>query len=202
MIGKLTGTFEVIEKGEIVLSTISGVGYSVNTAERYIREWSTSEEITLYIYTHSREDALLLYGFIDKSDMLLFRLLLTVQGIGPKLSMTIVGNLSSQEFLIGFRSRDKTRFSGISGLGKKTIERLWLDLESKIEEVLGEYCTVGSKSSTGSTTEQESIAGLVSLGFNRHKVIEKVRLILDGDNSLDTKSVITQTLKSLSGRKN
>lgn len=117
--------------GSCVLD-VAGVGYEVFVPVRNFAQLPVSEPATLHVHTHVREDALVLYGFVSPEDRAAFRLLLTVSGVGPKLAMTVLSDLSAVELSRVIARGERQRLEAISGVGKKTAARLMLELKDKL----------------------------------------------------------------------
>ena len=132
MIGKLSGKIE--EKGpEGVIINVEGVGYDVTLPLNTLASLRPIGEIaSLWIHTHVREDELRLFGFSTKRDRTVFRTLLEIGGVGPKLALAVIGVLSGDELARVVVSSDTKRLSAIPGIGKKTAERIILELGGKI----------------------------------------------------------------------
>ncbi|WP_437279254.1 Holliday junction branch migration protein RuvA [Sorangium sp. So ce375] len=138
MIGRLSG--HVVEEGDegAVVLDVSGVGYEVSVPlgavgrARGIAAKTSSDAITLFVHTHVREDALLLYGFATREDRAAFRVLIGISSIGPKIAMAILSALGSGELAAVIARRETARLTAIPGVGKKTAERLVLELKDKL----------------------------------------------------------------------
>ena len=134
MIGRLRGS--IVQQGleGLLILEVGGVGYEVfvplGTVGR-LPEGGEGEAV-LHIHTHVREDALVLYGFDTAEDKAAFRALLTVNSIGPKLALAILSSLSAAELAQAIATEEKNAFKGISGVGRKTVERILLDLKDKL----------------------------------------------------------------------
>lgn len=137
MIGRLTG--RVVEEGaeNTIVLDVHGVGYEVMVPlgtvgrARALAE-AGAEAITIYVHTHVREDALLLYGFATREDRTVFRTLIGISSVGPKIAMGILSALSSADLAAAITRRDASRLTAIPGVGKKTAERLVLELKDKL----------------------------------------------------------------------
>ena len=117
-----------------------------------------------FTYTHVREDILALFGFLDESDRTLFEHLITVNGVGPRLAVTILSGLPAPDLLEAIRSGDGQRLQRIPGIGRKTGERIILELREK----LGAMETPGKAAGTpGGATDQEVVSALINLGCTR-----------------------------------
>ena len=135
MIGRLTGTIAHREPDGSVIVDVNGVGYEVFLpvgAEGRL-EAGPGESVALHIHTHVREDAMTLFGFASADDRAAFRALLKVSSIGPKLALAILGVMTAGELQHAIARQDKSAFRGISGVGKKTVERILVDLQDKLD---------------------------------------------------------------------
>lgn len=133
MIGRLSGTVvEQAPDGACILD-VNGVGYEVYVPLGSLgRLPRPPERVTLHVHTQMREDALTLYGFPTLEDRTAFRTLLGVNGVGPKLALSILSSMSAAELADAINRDDKARFRGVSGVGKKIVERLVLELKDKL----------------------------------------------------------------------
>lgn len=136
MIGRLSGVIaEQSDDGAVVLD-VAGVGYEVYVPLGALgRLPRPPEQATLHVHTHVREDALVLYGFPTVADRDAFRTLLGVSSIGPKSALSIMSVLDAERLALAVTRGDKAAFKGIPGVGKKTVERLMLDLKDKLVAV-------------------------------------------------------------------
>jgi holliday junction DNA helicase RuvA len=117
--------------GSCVLD-VAGVGYEVFVPVRNLGQLREGETATLHVHTHVREDALMLYGFVSTEDRAAFRLLMGVSGVGPKLALTVMSDLSAGELRHVIARGERQRLEAISGVGKKTAARLLLELKDKL----------------------------------------------------------------------
>jgi Holliday junction DNA helicase RuvA len=135
MIARLRGILEQKEPNEIILD-VNGVGYGVQvplTVAARLPE--VGESVSLQIYTHVREDSLQLFGFLTELEKAVFEILLGVQGVGPKLAMGVLSAIAAPQFLQAVAQGDRAALTGISGVGKKTAERIFLDSKEKCEKL-------------------------------------------------------------------
>lgn len=164
MIGRLTGT--IAEKSsEGVLLEVGGVGFDVSLPLSTLAALpAKGERVTLAIHTHVREDDIKLFGFASTGDRTAFRTMLKVSGVGPKLALAVLGALSGNELAAVIGRGDFRRLTAIPGIGKKTAERLVLELGGKLD--LGE----GSEAKTRSGVLEELSSALKNLGFKPGQV--------------------------------
>ena len=135
MIGFLSGKLLEADLNTIIID-VSGVGYLVHPSASVLgKNLMVGEKIDLPIYTHVREDQITLFGFSSKAELELFKQLLTVSGVGPKSGLAIVGSGTVTEIKSAISNADVDFFQSISGIGKKTAQRIIIDLKSKIGEV-------------------------------------------------------------------
>src|SRR5262249_44252209 len=120
-------------------------------------------EVTMHIYTHVREDALALYGFLHPEDKRLFERLLTVSGIGPKMAITILSGMAGQDMTRPIRGNDVARLTKIPGIGRKTAERMVLELRDKLPESTADVTAMPSLSAV----EEDVLSALLNLGYQR-----------------------------------
>ena len=134
MIARLRGKPVALRPEGLVLD-VGGVGYLVAATPRATRNWDVADEIAVETYLHVREDALQLFGFADVEERELFELLMTVQGIGPKVALAIVSGSTPGELRRAVTLGDFARFMAIPGIGKKTAERVVLELKDKLGDL-------------------------------------------------------------------
>jgi len=150
----------------------AGVGYDVTISIPTFSELpAQGSEVALHIHTHVREDALALYGFLRVEEKQLFEKLITVSGIGPKLAITILSGMATADMVGAIRANDHARLTKIPGVGKKTAERMCVELRDKLEG-FGEATPM----KTVSAVEEDVISALTNLGYQRvlaEKAVER-----------------------------
>ena len=190
MISRLRGTPAGRTPDGLVLD-VGGVGYLVAATPSALRQAADASEVTLETYLHVREDALQLYGFAEASERELFLHLLSVSGIGPKVALAVVSSAPPSELRRAIALRDPARFQAIPGIGKKTAERIVLELEEK----LGSEDVVPLPSSTAVPTSTHVVArdALVELGYS---VIEAEQALARTDPDLSAEERVRDALRS------
>jgi holliday junction DNA helicase RuvA len=131
MIARLTGSPVARDEQTLVLD-VSGVGYLVNATRSAVRKSRKADEVTLETYLHVREDTMQLYGFAEAEERELFEHLLSVSGVGPKVALAIVSGSPPAELRQAIAGEDTARFQAIPGIGKKTAQRVVLELKEKL----------------------------------------------------------------------
>jgi Holliday junction DNA helicase RuvA len=164
MIAHLRGTLLAKRPNQAIVET-HGVGYDVAISVPTFSEMpAAGAEVALHIHTHVREDALSLYGFLRLGEKQLFEKLLIVSGIGPKLAITILSGMPADEMIGAIRGGDLARLTRIPGIGKKTAERMVLELRDKLSATTE---AAGSNIQSATPVEEDVISALVNLGYQR-----------------------------------
>jgi len=164
MIAHLRGRLLAKHPNQAILET-GGVGYDVTiTIPTFSDLPSPGSEVALHIHTHVREDQIALYGFLKPAEKKLFEKLITVSGIGPKLAITILSGMPADEMVGAIRANDIARLTRIPGIGKKTAERMVLELRDKLPPT-----QIGEVPATPvmSVIEEDVLSALVNLGYQR-----------------------------------
>lgn len=170
MIGHLKGKTLARTPGELLID-VRGVGYKVHiplSTYYEIEKKSADAELSLFIHTHVREDALALFGFATERERQLFEHLISVSGIGPKLAQTILSGMQPDDLLTALAAGDRKRLYGIPGVGKKTAERMIIDLADKVRGLAAEASTIRKVPAP----DEDLVGALVGLGY-RVNVVEK-----------------------------
>ena len=185
MIAHLRGTLLSKHPNQAIVET-HGIGYDVTISVPTFAEMpAAGSEVALHIHTHVREDALSLYGFLRLAEKQLFEKLLTVTGIGPKLAITILSGMAADEMVAAIRSGDVARLTRIPGIGKKTAERMVLELRDKLP---GATAAAEAGAPQASPVEEDVISALVNLGYQRvaaEKALAATRMAGSGGQSFD-----------------
>jgi Holliday junction DNA helicase RuvA len=164
MIAHLRGTLLAKHPNQVIVET-HGVGYDVTISVPTFSELpAPGSEVALYIYTHVREDVIALYGFLLPAEKQLFEKLISVSGIGPKLAITILSGMPAGQMTAAIRNGDVARLTRIPGIGKKTAERMVLELRDKLPaSAPGEAVAPLAIS----PVEEDVLSALVNLGYPR-----------------------------------
>lgn len=185
----------LIEKNptEVVIDC-NGVGYHINISLHTFSLLPESEQLKLYTYLQVKEDSHSLYGFVEKQERELFKLLISVSGIGANIARTMLSSLSPSNIIQAIASNDVGTVQSIKGIGAKTAQRVILDLKDKVLKVysLDEVSTFNNN-----TNKEEALSALEVLGFvrkNAEKVIDKI--IIENPNAT-VETIIKQALKNL-----
>ncbi|NLY52413.1 MAG: Holliday junction branch migration protein RuvA [Firmicutes bacterium] len=192
MIGRLRGKVHFISDDELLVD-VHGVGYLVNVPASTASLLADGKETVLLVSTYVREDAIVLYGFATEGEKELFDLLNTVSGVGPKLALSVLSTLSPDSFCQAILEGNLQRLTKVPGIGKRTGERLIVELKDKIAK---RYTALGVSpgiSSRVSDSVSEAIEALLALGYSASEAEEAVaHLNLEGTES--TESIIRRAL--------
>ena len=198
MISYIRGELAAIEEEKVIVD-VNGVGYGIYMPEQSMNMLpQIGEEVKLHTYMNVREDAMQLFGFLTRDDLKVFKLVIGVSGIGPKGGLSILSHLSPDDLRFAVMSHDVKAISGAPGIGKKTAEKLIIELKDKlsIEEVLERQTEVNSPLiSTGANqTQAEAVQALVALGYGNTesmKAVKKVEITEDAT----VEEILKQALK-------
>ena len=187
MIARLTGT-PVSRTADGLVLDVNGVGYLVAATPTVMRRATAGSEITVETYMHVREDALQLYGFADAEERELFVHLLTVSGIGPKVALAVVSGSPANELRKAIVLGDHARFQAIPGIGKKTAERIVLELREKLGTV-AEHALASVADTPNHLVARDA---LVELGYS---VVDAERALADVDPDLPAEERVRLALR-------
>jgi Holliday junction DNA helicase RuvA len=166
-----------------------GVGYKINVSpDTLSKTKKLGEEIFLFIHTHVREDILDLYGFLDYPELEFFEMLINVSGIGPKGALTILGIASIETLRKAIGTGDTSYLTKISGIGKKTAEKIVIELRDKMGE---------QEKGSSMQGELDAMEALKSLGYSQNEIREALKKV-SPDSNINTK--IREALKILGGK--
>ncbi len=202
MIARLKGT--LVEKGVAgCVVDVGGVGYHVNVPLTTLESLGEpGDAVTLHVHTHVREDALLLFGFGTRREKELFVRLIGVSGIGPKTALALLSGLGAEDLIQAVRDRDAGRLASIPGIGRKTAERILVDLADRLAaiEAAGTAGDPPGRPPGAAGLRQDLISALVNLGYNARAASGAADLTLKspGGKAPRFEALLRETLKILS----
>lgn len=199
MIAKLQGVVDTIEPEWIVLM-VGGVGYRVFVPMSTAHRLAPQEPATLYIFTHVREDAILLYGFHDRSQQRAFESLLTVTGVGPKLALAVTSHLTVDQLVRAVQGGDTRTLTRVPGIGRKTAERLVLELKDRFKSWSTEEpsdAEVAPSSGAPNSLEEDVIAALVQLGYPDEASRSAARSVVESGEEPSLEAMLRSALRRL-----
>jgi Holliday junction DNA helicase RuvA len=196
MIAHLRGILLEKQPNRVIVEA-HGVGYDVHVPlSTFFKMAEPGGEIALRIHTHVREDALMLYGFGTVLELQLFERLIGVSGIGPKLALAVLSGMDPAELIAAIRSADIGRLTGIPGIGKKTAERIGLELKDKMA-ALQTSEPVSAPAPTADTQRSDVLSALVNLGYHRPLAERAVDAALSVSSAGSFESTLKRALREL-----
>lgn len=191
MIGYLKGNIISAKPTKVVID-VNGVGYIVNISISTFEKITGQENVSLFIYTNVREDAITLFGFFTEAEKEMFELLISVNGVGPKIALNILSSIQYNDLKYAIETSDVSRIVAVPGIGRKSAERLILELKGKLGSISGEHSVISANSS-----KNEAILALSTLGYNS-KIAEKVvGELLQKTPDLSLEEIIKKALSAL-----
>ena len=192
MIGSIKGKI-IFKKEKFIILDVSGVGYKINVStDTLSKTQKQDKEVFFFIHTHVREDALDLYGFLDYSELEFFEMLISVSGIGPKGALTILGVTSIEALRKAIGTGDISYLTKISGIGKKTAEKILIELRDKIGDQIKD-----EKGNHSLQEELDALEALKSLGYSQSEAREALKKVSPESN---TNTKIKEALKILGNK--
>jgi holliday junction DNA helicase RuvA len=203
MIAHLSGTL-LAKHANSVIVEVAGVGYEVQIPLSTFYELEElGSKVQLRIYTHVREDTLQLFGFKTARERELFMRLISVSGIGPKLGITLLSGMSADEMIASIRNNDLARLTLIPGVGRKTAERLVVELRDKVATLSSSDLAVegsqaaSSEAVTEDAVHADALSALVNLGYQRSAAEKAITAALSEGGAITVESILRRTLRRL-----
>ncbi len=187
MIGRLEGKIAGI-RGNAAIVMVGGVGYLVAASAYTLGKIAGESEVSLHIHTHVREDQLALYGFLSEEELSMFELLISISGIGPKVALSILSIADPKTIRTAIVNKDPSILTRVSGVGKKTAERVIVELQNKVD-------AIGIEDQGTALAGQDAIEALVSLGYSVTESREALKQVPADITDVSTR--IRQALKNL-----
>ena len=194
MIGHISGKI-ISKKPTQSLIDVNGIGYLINTTiNTFDKLPEIDESVSLHTYLSVKEDSLTLFGFYTVSEKELFQVLISINGVGPKLAQNILSGITAEEFKLAVAENNVGRLVAIPGVGKKTAERMLIELRDKIDKVSD---VDSGDTSTAITIKDDAVAALTALGYNLKTADRIVRDQIGKNPSITLEDLIKESLKNL-----
>jgi Holliday junction DNA helicase RuvA len=200
MIGQLRGKLAE-KRPNSVLVDVGGVGYVVAVSlSTYAALGELHTDVTLLVYTHVREDALALYGFISAREKQLFEMLISASGVGPSLALKILSGMSVEELVPAIRGNDLARLTKIPGVGRKTAERMVVELKDRLDAISAEVISKPSVAAGGTVSDIEAdvVSALVNLGYDARAAEEAAAAGTKAVGAANLEKLLRAALSALS----
>jgi len=201
LIAHITGKLIQKQPNSVILD-VAGVGYELTVPlSTFYDLGDLGSEVSLRAYTYVREDALQLFGFRTEREKRLFLLLITVSGIGPKLAITALSGMSAEELIQAIRTENLAKLVGVPGVGKKTAERMLVELKDKVVALsspeMEEQLKAGAIISVGEAMRDDVVSALVNLGYQRAAAEKAVASVIREKPEAGFELTLKQTLARL-----
>ncbi|HET8676724.1 MAG TPA: Holliday junction branch migration protein RuvA [Blastocatellia bacterium] len=201
MIAQLSGKL-IVKLPNTVVIDVGGVGYEVTVPlSTFYELGEVGSDVSLRIHTHVREDSLQLFGFQTNREKELFLRLTSVSGIGPKLAITMLSGMPAVELIPAIRNNDVIRLTAIPGVGRKTAERVVVELRDKLAAVSfdeADYGTASQAFATEADVKDDTVAALMALGYPKPQAERAVSAAIREDGERTIEAVLKRSLKQLS----
>ncbi len=202
MIGFLKGRVEEIYEGGLVLD-VNGVGYELLVPGQLLAEiGGTGRELKLYTYMQLREDAVVLFGFLTRDDLAMFKLLIGVSGVGPKAGLAIMSALGADELRFAVLADDAKKIAKTPGIGAKTAQKIILELKDRLdlEDALERKLSAGALTPEAAAAEdgmlQDAVEALVALGYGGTEALKAVRAV-ELTEDMDVEQLLREALRHI-----
>jgi Holliday junction DNA helicase RuvA len=197
MIAFLRG--QVLEKQpNRIIVDVQGIGYELHVPlSTYYDVGEAGTEVALRVYMHVREDALQLYGFLTDLERQLFERLIGISGIGPKLAVVVLSGLDSRELVAAVQRGDVARLVAIPGIGKKTAERIVLELRDRLSQLVGPPTAATPAASSGDRLRSDLISALQNLGYHRPQAEKAVDTTIAASPEAPFEDALRRALREL-----
>lgn len=202
MIAFLKGTIEDITENSLVLD-VNGIGYEVLVPGQLLDMLKgIGQELKVYTYMQVREDAVVLFGFLTRDDLAMFKMLIGVNGVGPKAGLGILSALGTEELRFAVLADDAKRIAKAPGIGAKTAQKIILELKDKLDlaEVFEQKLNADRQQeaavSVGSDMVQDAVEALVALGYGSTEALRAVRAV-KADTVADSEQLLKEALKHM-----
>ncbi len=202
MIGRITGRLILIEGNQILLD-VAGVGYEVEVSAGVLAQSPQSgEPLTLFTHFVVREEAQLLFGFSDQRERDLFRAFIRINGVGPKMALALISSIAPAALVAAVQANEVGILTKVPGVGKKTAERLMVELKSRLDTLLpdGVAAAAAISSSADPVVGREAEDALIALGYKPSQAadaVQQAQNALSDSGRVDTEQLVTWVLRSM-----
>ena len=186
MIGYISGNLITASANGVIVLETGGIGYEITCSAQAYEEVVNKGKGSLFTYLNVRDDGFYLYGFISMEEKSMFLKLITVSGVGPKMGITILSSMNLSSLALAIATSDVKTLSKVKGCGKKTAERIILELREKISSLDVDTPTTDTPTLSKIEVDEDAVIALMSLGFTRSESIKGVeRAISEGAKSIE-----------------
>ncbi len=197
MYAHIKGIAEDVLNDRIIVDTPSGVGYELLCSNATLRRIKQGDNVKLFTHFHIAQDAVAMYGFLTIEERAMFRKLISVTRVGPKLALSVLSTLSVSDISLAIMTENAAAFDGVSGMGRKTAARVLLELKEKMDGDIAGIGASQSDSSVSSDITSEATAALMSLGYDG---LTASRAVASVSEASTVQELITKALKEIAKR--
>ena len=183
--------------GDGFVLDVGGVGYLVAATAAALRKARDADEVALDVYTHVREDAIQLFGFADGGERELFVQLLSVNGVGPKVALAVVSGSPAAELRRAIVLEDAARFQAIPGIGKKTAERIGLELKDRLPQSLQAAADAAKPHAPEDQLKADLLSALLNLGYQRNAAEKSIEQVIHENPAASFEGALRSVLRAL-----
>ena len=197
MIARLAGTLVEKTPGRIIVD-VHGVGYDLQVPlSTFYVVGDEGAALTLRIHTHVREDIIALYGFATGLEQELFERLISISGIGPKLALAVLSGMEPPDLVRAIKAQDVPRLTSIPGIGKKTAERIGLELKDRLPQSIQAAADAARPPAPEDQLSADLLSALLNLGYQRHLAEKAIEKVLSGKPSATFEAALRDVLRAL-----
>ncbi|MBQ9832759.1 MAG: Holliday junction branch migration protein RuvA, partial [Clostridia bacterium] len=194
----IKGTVEEILTDRVVVETLGGVGYELFCSNATLRRLKQGESAKLLTHFHISQDAVAVYGFISDEERTMFRRLISVTRVGPKLALSVLSTLSVSDIALAIMTENAAAFDAVSGMGRKTAARVLLELKEKMDgDVVKSVGTVQTADNINSDMRTEATAALMALGYDGMTAAKAIAAV---NGAKTVQELITMSLREIAKR--
>ncbi len=196
MVSYISGTIDSVESDRVIIDN-HGIGYGVFMPESSLAMLDAGEEVKIYTYFSVREDAMQLFGFLEKEELKIFKLLIGVSGVGPKGAIAIISACPGDRLYMAIVSGDAKTISKAQGIGNKTAQRIIMELKDKLDfNAFADIEDQTGQIPLSKEMQSDAIEALISLGYSQSDAFRAVKRIKNAEN-MDVEELLKQALKNM-----
>lgn len=196
MIGYVKGKIISLSAEEAIILTEGGVGFEMSVSAAAYDKLNGKQEGGLYTYLQLREDGATLFGFAEKEEKEMFLKLISVSGVGPKMGITLLGAMRPADIAAAIATNDVKRLSQVKGMGKKTAERIILELREKVSAVTAAETSAPAPVVNVSAGDEDAVVALMTLGFTRQESLRAISRAKEG-GAVSVEDIIMAALRGM-----
>jgi len=188
----ISGKVVLKEKNKVIIEN-NGIGYGIETSNNSLEDIKINEEASFFTYLHVKEDIFLLYGFSNKEELVLFKMLINISGVGPKAALSILSTLNTNLFAVAIATNNEKEISKAKGIGKKTAQRIILELKDKFKSI--ELLEEENTTEDSSQLFEDAKMALMVLGYKASNALKIINSIYTKGDTIE--EIIKKSLNKM-----